>query len=213
MKLIAVRHGETEWNAELREMGHLDSPLTPLGIQQAQALGHRLKNLGFDALYTSDLGRAVQTAEIIGRICDKPVQLNSSLRERHMGIFQGLTREEISEKYPEQMAAYERIGFLDLIPGGETAQERTDRSVRILTEIASRHPEQTVVVVTHGGFLTGFLGFVLGIPFSNGRRYRKENASFNAFEYLEPNWYLQTWNDISHLEMERGLKPATTSWR
>jgi 2,3-bisphosphoglycerate-dependent phosphoglycerate mutase len=213
MKLIAVRHGETEWNAELREMGHLDSPLTPLGIQQAQALGHRLKNLGFDALYSSDLGRAVQTAEIIGRICDKPVQLNSSLRERHMGVFQGLTRQEISEKYPEQMAAYERIGFLDLIPGGETAQERTDRSVRILTEIASRHPEQTVVVVTHGGFLTGFLGFVLGIPFSNGRRYRKENASFNAFEYLEPNWYLQTWNDISHLEMERGLKPATTSWR
>jgi len=213
MKLIAVRHGETEWNAELREMGHLDSPLTPLGIQQAQALGHRLKNLGFDALYSSDLGRAVQTAEIIGAICDKPVQLNSSLRERHMGVFQGLTREEISEKYPEQMAAYERIGFLDLIPGGETAQERTDRSVRILTEIASRHPEQTVVVVTHGGFLTGFLGFVLGIPFSNGRRYRKENASFNAFEYLEPNWYLQTWNDISHLEMERGLKPATTSWR
>jgi broad specificity phosphatase PhoE len=213
MKLIAVRHGETEWNAELREMGHLDSPLTPLGIQQAQALGRRLKNLGFDALYSSDLGRAVQTAEIIGRICDKPVQLNSSLRERHMGVFQGLTREEISEKYPEQMAAYERIGFLDLIPGGETAQERTDRSVRILTEIASRHPEQTVVVVTHGGFLTGFLGFVLGIPFSNGRRYRKENASFNAFEYLEPNWYLQTWNDISHLEMERGLKPATTSWR
>ena len=213
MKLIAVRHGETEWNAELREMGHLDSPLTPLGIQQAQALGHRLKNLGFDALYSSDLGRAVQTAEIIGRICDKPVQLNSSLRERHMGVFQGLTREEISEKYPEQMAAYERIGFLDLIPGGETAQERTDRSVRILTEIASRHPEQTVVVVTHGGFLTGFLGFVLGIPFSNGRRYRKENASFNAFEYLEPNWYLQTWNDISHLEMERGLKPATTNWR
>ena len=213
MKLIAVRHVETEWNAELREMGHLDSPLTPLGIKQAQALGHRLKNLGFDALYSSDLGRAVQTAEIIGAICDKPVQLNSSLRERHMGVFQGLTREEISEKYPEQMAAYERIGFLDLIPGGETAQERTDRSVRILTEIASRHPEQTVVVVTHGGFLTGFLGFVLGIPFSNGRRYRKENASFNAFEYLEPNWYLQTWNDISHLEMERGLKPATTSWR
>jgi len=200
MKLIAVRHGETEWNVELREMGHLDSPLTPIGIQQAQALGHRLKNLGFDALYSSDLGRAVKTAEIIGRICDKPVQLNSSLRERHMGVFQGLTREEINEKYPEEMATYERIGFLDLIPGGETAQERTDRSVRSLTEIASRHPNQTIVVVTHGGFLTGFLGFVLGIPFSNGRRYRKENAGFNAFEYLEPNWYLQTWNDISHLE-------------
>src|SRR5262245_3073293 len=203
MKLIAVRHGETEWNVNLREMGHLDSPLTPLGIRQAQALGHRLKRLGFDSLYSSDLGRAVQTAEIIGRICDKPVNLNSGLRERHMGILQGLTREEISEKYPEQMAAYERTGFLDLIPEGETAQERTDRSVRVLTEIASRHPEQTVLVVTHGGFLTGFLGFVLGMPFSSGRRFRKENAGYNAFEYLEPNWYLQTWNDISHLDGKR----------
>jgi broad specificity phosphatase PhoE len=212
MKLIAVRHGETEWNVELRETGHLDSPLTPRGIQQAQALGHRLKGMGFDALYASDLRRAVQTAEIIGAINRKPVQLEPGLRERHMGVFQGLTRDEISEKYPEQMATYERIGFLDIIPGGESAQERTDRSVWVLTELASRHPEQTIVVVTHGGFLTGFLGFVLGIPFSNGRRFRKENASFNAFEYLEPNWYLQTWNDISHLEIERGLKPAT-SWR
>jgi len=213
MKLIAVRHGETEWNVELREMGHLDSPLTPLGIQQARALGDRLNQFGFDALYSSDLGRAIQTAEIVGKICQKPVQLNSGLRERHMGIFQGLTRQEISEKYPKEMATYERIGFLDVIPAGETAQERTDRSVRVLTEIASRHPEQTIVVVTHGGFLTGFLGFVLGIPFSNGRRYRKENASFNAFEYLEPNWYLQTWNDISHLDVEGGLRPVTTSWR
>jgi broad specificity phosphatase PhoE len=202
MRVIAVRHGETEWNAELREMGHLDSPLTPVGVRQAQALGHRLKGMGFDALYTSDLGRAIQTAEIIGAICRTPVQLHSGLRERHMGIFQGLTRQEINEKYPEEMATYERLGFLDVIPEGETAQERTDRSVRVLTEIASRHPEQTIVVVTHGGFLTGFLGFVLSIPFSNGRRFRKENASFNAFEYIEPNWYLETWNDTSHLEMD-----------
>ena len=203
MKLIAVRHGETEWNVELREMGHLDSALTPLGIQQAEALGHRLNKLGFDALYSSDLGRAVQTAEIIGTICQKRVHLHSGLRERHMGVFQGLTRVQIQERYLEQLEAYERVGFLDLIPEGETAQERTDRSVRVLTEVASRHPGQTVVAVTHGGFLTGFLGFVLGMPFSSGRRFRKENTGFNAFEYLEPNWYLQTWNDVSHLDGKR----------
>jgi len=107
--------------------------------------------------------------------------------------------------HPEQLSAYERAGFMDVIPEGETAQERTNRSARVLTEIASRHPEQTVVVITHGGFLTGFLGFVLGIPFANGTRFRKQNASFNAFEYLEPNWYLQTWNDASHLEGDCGL--------
>ena len=199
MNLIAVRHGETEWNVQLREMGHLDSPLTARGVQQTEALGHRLEVLGFDALYSSDLGRAIQTAEIIGAICRKPVHLDSGLRERRMGVFQGLTREEISERYPDQLAAYERTGFIDFIPEGESAQDRTDRSARVLTEIASHHTEQTVVVVTHGGFLTGFLEFVLGIPFANGRRFRKENAGFNAFEYVEPNWYLQTWNDVSHL--------------
>jgi broad specificity phosphatase PhoE len=199
MNLIAVRHGETEWNVQLREMGHLNSPLTARGVQQAEAVGRRLESVGFDALYSSNLGRAVQTAEIIASICHKSVHIDTGLRERHMGIFQGLTREEISEKYPEQMAAYERAGFMDVIPEGETAQERTDRSARVLTEIASRHPQQTIVVVTHGGFLTGFLGFVLGIPFSNGRRFRKQNASLNAFEYEEPTWYLQTWNDVTHL--------------
>src|SRR5690242_5784438 len=86
MRLIAVRHGETEWNVELREMGHLDSALTPIGIQQAEALGHRLKKLGFDALYSSDLGRAIQTAEIIATICEKRVHLHAGLRERHMGV-------------------------------------------------------------------------------------------------------------------------------
>lgn len=202
MNLIAVRHGETEWNVQLREMGQLDSPLTRRGVQQAEALGRRLSRIGFDALFSSDLGRAAQTAEIIGTLCQKPVHLDPRLRERHMGIFQGLTREEISKKYPEQLAAYERAGFMDMIPDGESAQERTDRSARVLTEIASLHPEQTVVVVTHGGFLTGFLTFVLGIPFANARRFRKQNASFNAFEYVDTHWCLQTWNDVSHLGIE-----------
>jgi broad specificity phosphatase PhoE len=202
MNLLAVRHGETEWNVQLREMGQLDSPLTRRGVQQAEALGRRLSRIGFDVLFSSDLGRAAQTAEIIGTICQKPVNLDPGLRERHMGIFQGLTREEISKKYPEQLTAYERAGFMDVIPDGESAQERTDRSARVLTEIASRHPEQTVVVVTHGGFLTGFLTFVLGIPFGNARRFRKPNASFNAFEYVDNDWCLQTWNDVSHLGLE-----------
>src|SRR5437762_12807356 len=110
MILIAVRHGETEWNVQRREMGQLESSLTQRGIQQAEAIGRRLSGISFHALYSSDLGRAVQTAEIIAAVCQKDVRLDSGLRERHMGILQGLTWEEIRTKFPKEREAYERIG-------------------------------------------------------------------------------------------------------
>jgi broad specificity phosphatase PhoE len=200
MLLIAVRHGETEWNLQRREMGQLDSPLTKRGIQQAEALGHRLSGTPFDALYSSDLGRAVQTAEIIASICGKTVRFDSGLRERHMGLFQGLTWEEIGQKFPRDREAYERVGYWDVVPDGETAQQRFDRSIKALTTIAEAHPNGTVVVVTHAGFLVGFLQFVLGMPFGSGRRFKKHNASFNAFRYDDSRWCLETWNDVSHLK-------------
>jgi probable phosphoglycerate mutase len=95
MKLICIRHGETQWNVEGREMGQLDSPLTPLGLRQAEAIADRLGKLEFDALYSSDLGRAVQTAEAIASRCGRDIRLDAGLRERNMGIFQGLTLEEM----------------------------------------------------------------------------------------------------------------------
>jgi len=199
MKLIAVRHGETEWNVQHREIGQLDSRLTARGVQQAKAVGTRLAGIQFDELYSSDLGRAVQTAEIIGAKCGKPVRLDAGLRERHMGLFQGLTWEEIREKFPKERESYDRFGFYDAVPGGESSLQRMDRSAQVLTAIAERHSEQTVVVVTHGGFLTGFLEYVLGIPFGRGKRFKKDNAGFNAFEFVQSNWCLVTWNDVSHL--------------
>jgi broad specificity phosphatase PhoE len=131
MVLIAVRHGETEWNVQRREMGQLDSPLTVRGIQQAEALGRRLSGIKFDELYSSDLGRAVQTAEIIAATCEKLVRLDSGLRERNMGLFQGLTWKEMSEKYPSEHETYKRTGFYNAIPGGEPSPtERSERGNR-----------------------------------------------------------------------------------
>ena len=199
MLLIAVRHGETEWNLERREMGQLDSPLTVRGFQQAEALGRRLNGLKIDLLYSSDLGRALRTAEVIGAMCAKPVQVERGLRERHMGLFQGLTWQEMGAQFPQERDAYERTGFYDAVPRGETAQERQNRSVRVLTEIAERHPNEAVAVVTHGGFLMGFLEFVLGIPFDGEKRFKKQNASYNAFEFSNGRWCLETWNDLGHL--------------
>jgi broad specificity phosphatase PhoE len=200
MNLIAIRHGETEWNVEGREMGQLDSPLTARGVEQSRLIAQRLQRIRFDVLYSSDLGRAVQTAEIVAAQCSKQILFDAGLRERHMGIFQGLTLAEMREKFPVERARFEEIGPDYVIPEGESGRQRSGRSAKVMTSIARRHADATVMVVTHGGFLMGFLEFVLNIPPGNGWRFKRSNAAYNAFEYTEDRWVLHTWNDISHLE-------------
>lgn len=200
MRLIAVRHGETQWNLEGREQGHRDSPLTARGISQAAALARRLQRERFSALYSSDLGRALRTAEHISRAVQVPITREARLRERDLGVFEGLTQEEMAQRFPVEFAAYRRSGHQYRIPQGESGQERLERSVRVLTDIADRHPTETVVVVTHGGFLTGFFEYVLGVSPGNGWRFMRQNAAFNSFEYRQCGWCLETWNETAHLE-------------
>jgi len=164
MNLIAIRHGETEWNVIGREMGQLDSPLTKRGLDQAEAIARRLKDETFEVLYCSDLGRAIQTADIIAAATGVEAKTHVGLRGRHMGIFQGLTKQEIkeiTEKFPVEYSDYRRIGHTYQIPDGESGQQRLERSVRVLSEIGQTHSDQTVVVITHGGYLMGFFEHVL----------------------------------------------------
>lgn len=200
MKLVIVRHGETEWNVESKVMGQLDSPLTPKGIQQAYAIADRLRRLSFTTFYSSDLGRAVQTAKIIAEVCGKKVIFDSELREWNMGIFQGLTVSEMYEKFPQQRQDYERIGDEYVIPEGESLRQCRDRGCRVLNAIAERHLDETVVVVTHGCVLMGFFEMVLGLPPGNSWRFKLYNANLCTFEYVNERWSLIVWNDVSHLE-------------
>ncbi|MEL7038488.1 MAG: histidine phosphatase family protein [Cyanobacteria bacterium J06592_8] len=199
MKLIIVRHGETEWNIQNRVTGQLDSPLTPKGIQQAHAIARRLRRLSFTTLYSSDLGRAVQTANIIAEICDKKIIFESQLREWNMGIFQGLTVSEMYEKFPQERQEYE-LGDEYVIPKGESLSQCRDRGSRALNQIAERHFDETVVVVTHGCLLMGFFEVVLDLPSGNCWRFKLHNANFCCFEYVNGYWSLVVWNDTSHLE-------------
>ncbi|HHH83769.1 MAG TPA: histidine phosphatase family protein, partial [Chloroflexi bacterium] len=135
------------------------------------------------ALYSSDLGRAMRTAQAIASRSGHDIVIDTGLRERQMGIFQGLTVSEMKERFPQERSDYETIGFEYVIPGGESAKTRLQRSIRVMTEIAGRHPGETVVAVTHGGFLRGFFEFVLSTPPGNGKRFKRSNASYSAFEY------------------------------
>jgi len=201
-RVIVVRHGETAWNIEKRWQGHLDSPLTPKGMSQARGLSRRLIDQRFNALYSSDLGRACRTAEIISAATGHGAVLDARLRERNLGVFQGLTSEEIRAHHPE---AYERYRARDpdhVPPGGESLRHQVERNLFCFEELAQKHFGEAIAAVTHGGVLSGLFRHVLSIPLDAPRRFEFPNGSLNVFTYGDGYWTLQTWGDISHLDGE-----------
>ena len=198
--IYVVRHGETEWNIQGRLQGHLDSLLTPRGQQQAQALAERLARISFTALYSSDLGRALTTAETIGEQVELPVQTDSRLRERNLGVLQGLTRDESRQQFPD---VWEQLTSGDpnyAVPEGESARQRTDRSVAFLEAVARAHPGKTLLIIAHGGVLSGLFYQSLGLPLNEPRRFSIPNAAVNLFSINGSGWRLETWGDTAHLE-------------
>ena len=199
-QVIIVRHGETLWNIKGIRQGHLDSPLTESGKAQAKALGARLKREKFSALYSSDLGRAVETAQRITALTGHEIVTDLKLRERHLGIFQGLTADEMKQRYPEEYRLNRSLSPNYVIPGGESIVQQVARNIAYLNEIAEKHRGETIVVVTHGGVLSGLFRHTFSIPFGAPRRFEFVNAGLNTFVYQGGDWFLQTWGDVSHLE-------------
>jgi probable phosphoglycerate mutase len=197
--MILLRHGETTWNVEGRYQGHLDSPLTPRGESQARALARRLAGMKFTALYSSDLGRAGRTASIIAQATGREVRTDPRLRERHLGIFQGLLKSEIKQKLADEYRLFKTAGPDRAMPGGESARQSAERCLACLEEIARRHAGETIVVVAHGGTISVLLRHTLGFPLGTPRRFERFNASWNVFTWDDGKWRLETWGDVSHL--------------
>jgi 2,3-bisphosphoglycerate-dependent phosphoglycerate mutase len=198
-QVIIVRHGQTEWNTRGIRQGNLDSRLTEKGFAQAKALAQRLAREQFTALYSSDLGRALQTAKEVSRVTGHEIITDARLRERHLGIFQGLSGEEIKQRHPEEYKLHRSLGPDYVIPGGESVKQQVARNISYLNEIGEKHLGETIVVVTHGGVLSGLFRHTFSIPFNAPRRFEFTNAGLNIFAYEERNWFLLTWGDVSHL--------------
>ena len=198
-QFIIVRHGETEWNIKGIRQGNLDSRLTEKGVTQAKALAQRLAREKFSALYSSDLGRAVHTAKEIAALTGHEIVTDARLRERHLGNFQGLNGDEIVAKYPEERRQFRTMGPDYVIPGGESMRQQVARNVAYLNELAAKHQGEQIVVVTHGGVVSGFFRHTLEIPLEAPRRFEFVNAGLNVFAREEENWLLLTWGDVSHL--------------
>ena len=197
--LVVIRHGETAWNREKRMQGTTDTQLSEVGRAQAQALGRRFAGGEFAALYTSDLSRARDTARAIGDHAGREPVVDPRLRERRFGVFEGLTAEEIRARYPVEHARFTSRDPDYEVPGGESARAFTGRCLGCLSEIAERHPDGEVIVVTHGLVLDTLYRAAHGLAHGAPRPVPLINASLNVFGYGGRAWRLVLWGDVSHL--------------
>ncbi|MDO5517333.1 MAG: histidine phosphatase family protein [Clostridium sp.] len=148
--IYLIRHGQTEWNLESRMQGHKNSPLTELGIKQAEKLHHRLVNENFDLIYCSDSSRAQHTAEIIRGNADTEINLNSALIEINMGNFEGMKQSEIISKYPENWNNFWHDPASYIPSGnGEYYDDLKNRLIPAINEIISSNIGKKIVIVTH----------------------------------------------------------------
>jgi probable phosphoglycerate mutase len=198
--LILVRHGQTVWNREERWQGQKDSPLTALGQEQAARMAERLASLKIGALYSSDLGRARQTAEIIAGRLGLSVTLREDLRERSYGVLEGKTNREAAASEGSWFLTWNADHLRQSPPAGETEQVLRERVVEALDEIADAHPGETVVISTHGGPIKSTLFHLFSIPLALWRLTWVANGSLTTLRGSRDVMRLMTWNDTCHLQ-------------
>lgn len=199
-RLCLVRHGETAWNAERRLQGHTDIPLNETGLVQARATAESLVAERFEAAYSSDLTRARQTAAAIAERCGLELAFDAALRERHYGSFQALTYDEARARFPDDYHRFETRDPDFIFPeGGESLRQFAARIHTTLEGIARRHPDGTVLIVTHGGVLDVVHRLASGKPLTAPRDFTIPNAALNWIGWDGAAWTLIAWAQQQHL--------------
>lgn len=206
-RLCIVRHGETEWNAGKRIQGQIDIALSAAGHAQARATGNALKDEGFAAIYTSDLERARQTAEATAHLARLPLQLEPGLRERHYGIFQGLTYAEAEERHPDAYARHKARDPRFAPEGGESLLDFAARLQTTCDAIVRRHAGEAVALFTHGGVLDIVHRQAAGAPLTTPRDFAIPNCGINWIEVVSGCWTLLSWAERDHLDASRDELP------
>jgi broad specificity phosphatase PhoE len=197
--IFIFRHGETDWNVQERFQGHIDIPLNNTGRAQAKELVLTLLEKKIEAILSSDLSRAVETAQIVAQGLEShglqvPLFQSAGLRESHLGEAQGLTREEIVAKFGETIALRWRSHKLtdaDIsYPGGETGTQIFERVMQSVRGFFERHPFQRIGIATHGGVIRRIMQRTLPpdsppVPIPNGVLYElKFHRTENRFSLI-----------------------------
>ncbi len=203
MKLVLIRHGQTQWNSERRVQGRTDIPLNEKGRAQAQRIAERLKGEAFDAIYASPLLRASETAKIIAQYHSLPVEADGDIIEIQFGKWEGLTSAELNELYHDLFVDWGWIERPDACSemGSESQQEVLARSLRFVERLRSRHGDDArVLVVCHTMPIKLIIAHFIGIPYNRIRSLHVENCSYNELETgRDGRGALHVLNDCSHL--------------
>jgi probable phosphoglycerate mutase len=200
-----LRHGEATWNATGRLCGSTDVPLSDVGRRQAHLLALRLKPLEFEALYSSPLSRALETARIIGEALRYEPVVDYRLAELNYGAWEGRTFEEIRRATPDAYRAWDADPANLAPPEGESGVHLIARVTPFLADVAQRHPQGNAVVVCHKTVCRLLACHIMGVPLDQyRRRITMDNAALNIFETVEGKWRVVALNDTSHLAAPPG---------
>lgn len=202
--ILLIRHGQSQGNVEGRFGGHTETPLSPRGHREARATAQALAAESFNAIYCSDLPRAIGTAQPLAALAGLRVQPTEALRERSVGVMEGLTFEEAATQYPEQYAALLRRDFEHVILGGESYRQMLDRASRKLDEAIEQHKGGRIAVFTHTGticILALHLMGALDAPELKPVWIASKNCGISRFELRSDGFIRVTSiNDTRHLD-------------
>lgn len=207
-RLLLLRHGQTAWNQDGRFMGQSDIPLDETGLRQAELAARRLAHEPIQTIYSSDLSRAWQTAQVVqrARLGDSTggpavhLVAEPRLREMSFGGWQGLTYAQIQEHYPNELAAWEADLLGCSPPGGETLNDLIQRAQAAYLEILVAHPDGSSLIVGHGGTLQTLCCLALGLPPERFWQLHLSNASLSELRIYPTGAILNLFNDTCHLE-------------
>jgi probable phosphoglycerate mutase len=200
MRLIIIRHGESEWNRIGRYQGQADAPLSELGLRQAEALAGRLRNERLHAIYTSPLQRAARTAAAVARYHpDVPLYAEPALLEIDHGDWQGLMVDEVKERYADGLREWRMHPTRAQMPNGESFSNILKRVLDFKDRLLLEYPDRSVLISTHDVVVKILVSDVLGMNMDRINRIWVTNASISAIEYGDDLPYLVSLSEACHL--------------
>lgn len=199
-KIIFIRHGQTSWNKEKKYQGHSDISLNENGLRQAELVGKRLAGEKINAIYSSDLRRACQTAELIAQYHALPIIRKQELREINFGVWEGLTYQEIMETWPEILTTMYSQPGATCPPQGESFDRVRRRVIRALQQCIAKHQNETIVIVSHGGTMRVILCAALGIELDKMWFIRQDSTAINIIQYFDHQVVVSLVNDTCHIK-------------
>ncbi len=199
-RILAIRHGQTAWNADSRIQGHTDIGLDAVGEWQAQRLAQALADDELQAIYSSDLMRARQTAAPLAARKGLQPRVDPGLRERGFGEFEGLSFAQIAQRWPDQAQAWRRRDPDFGARGGEVLRDFRERVVAAVTRLAQGHRGQSIALVTHGGVLDLLYREATRVALDAPRTWQMANASINRLLHSGQGLVLVGWADVGHLD-------------